>query len=152
MVMSGDLTTGQVLVDNRYSVLGEYFPETADLDEEGVLSCTIFLSDVDALVGAGTLTSTDGTVITFTMDVPEDVEVGEFPLVAAVREGDTAVQLLDGTASNVVSYPVLIADPLVIAELPDSNVLMLEETQVGPQWRQHGCYSIGGQQGFHRFR
>ncbi len=115
---------GQILVDN----IG-FLPEIASY-EDGILTATIMLVDIDELVSDGDLASAGGDLVTFTLDVPADAPLGEYPLTLALdASGDPAVLLLDAALTSTISYPVVIADPIIVAEIPDNTWLDMVATQ-----------------------
>ncbi len=115
---------GQILVDN----IG-FLPEIASL-EDGILSASVMLVDIDELVADGDLASAGGDLVTYTLDVPADAPLGEYPLsVSLDGSGDRAVTLLNAALTGTISYPVVIADPIIVAEIPDNNYLEMVAAQ-----------------------
>ena len=82
----------------------------------GLLSASVLFINVDNLISGGDLASSQGTFITYNLDVASDMEFGEYTYSA-------------DPASNVVIQgfaqvpTTVIADPIVIADIPAYNAL-----------------------------
>ena len=84
----------------------------------GLLSASILFINVDNLVSGGSLASRKGTFVVYNLKVAADMEFGEYTYTALPAENP----VIQGFAQVPT---VVIADPIVIADIPNYNALQM---------------------------
>ena len=103
------------------------YPNTMALDAAG-LSVSVLGFDLDDLIDDGDIGTKSGVLITFSLQVPEDMEYGTYELVRATQPAEGVVIKLDPiTAGDIDPLPVAIIQPLIVTEIPDYNAMELPE-------------------------
>jgi len=118
---------GQPLADAATAALVDF-----DIDTEtnkGLINVSIVGVDIDLQaqlgeLGLGGITSKSGELITFSFNVPEDMELGTYEL-TAVEDGN---QLMPWPITDpaLTELPVVETNPVIIAEIPEDNTLRLD--------------------------
>lgn len=109
---------GSVLADETS------WPKVVLLDEVG-LQVAVLGVDIDDLVADEDLASKSGDFITYLLQVPEDMALGTYPLVRSAQEDGVVLPSYPIPGPNIQPYPAVIADPILVTEIPDYNALEL---------------------------
>ena len=109
---------GSVLADESS------WPKVVTLDAAG-LSVAVLGVDIDDLVADGDLASKSGDFITYMLQVPEDMALGSYPLVRSSKEDGVSLPSYPIPGPNIQPYPAVIADAILVTEMPDYNALQL---------------------------
>jgi FlgD Ig-like domain len=102
------------------------WPKIVKLTEEAGLEVTVLGVDIDDLFDDGDLASKSGVLITYSLQVPEDMALGVYPLTSS--DGDVVLPTYPIPGPNVDPNPVVIADPIEILDIPEYDALELPDS------------------------
>jgi hypothetical protein len=99
-------------------------PNIVLLDATG-LQLSLLSFDLDGLAADGDITSKSGELISYQVQVPEDMDFGTYELTGA----DAGVVLLKYpfTGANLDPPPAAVIQPISVVDIPDSNGIELPE-------------------------
>jgi hypothetical protein len=102
-------------------------PNIVALDESG-LQCVLLSINLDDLAEDGDIPSKSGVLITYSLQVPADMEYGTYEL-TRVTDPQEGVFLLQYpfTGASKTPVPAFVADPIFVTDIPDYNALELPE-------------------------
>ncbi|MBN2289220.1 MAG: T9SS type A sorting domain-containing protein [Candidatus Glassbacteria bacterium] len=102
-------------------------PNIVKLDASG-LQLSLLSFNLDDLVDDGDIPSKSGVLLTYSLQVPEDMEFGSHPLTRATQPQEGVLLLAyPFTGAALGTLPAVVADPIVIADIPAYDALELPE-------------------------